>query len=642
MKRILNWFTLLIKKENDQKIKNYNLISDALNSQPVENKNLVEFKKLLDNEFEKILCNIITGVNHANTIKKMEKILYEMQLIAQCPKLYSKNIGALGGGFSSGKSSFINSFLDNSELILAEGINPVTVIPSYIVCDKKMKIKGISDKGGIFNISTDVYNSLSHRNVKNMFNFDLNRIIHYTMVQTQMNNEFFSNLCLIDTPGFNPSTSGNTKKDFENAQQYIKYAKFLIWLIDIKSGDIPKKDIEFIQKLDSFGTNINYPLYIVINKGKLKTQNEIVKISDKMEETLKDNYINYEGISAYDTKAKKEYLFKKMSIFDFLKEQNKPSEIYKELKKILLEVFKLYILSIRDKKEEDVINHRKVNTIILDAYVNKKFNFDKDVNNKTEESLNELLHYFDTKQKYINNIEMVKDIREKFINCLRKFCDDMGIKNKDFLICLECGEEVIDDNTICEKCKERSSELIKINDKIEENKTIASNDKQEKIEISLANNDIKSKKTNKKTKKTTKKKLKKKPNLAILIIIIAIIIGFLYKLGESQELTPVDTIKNFFFDTEINMISFPCETEKAFVSIIKGVLSEKTYTTFTMIEDEEYNTYSKQAYDAVIKRGGIFAKHKDKAYYLILSDNVNVFIWFKNEKQTIPLVFKLD
>ena len=46
-------------------------------------------------------------------------------------KLIGKNVVALGGGFSTGKSSFINSILD--EDILPYDIDPTTSVPTYIV-----------------------------------------------------------------------------------------------------------------------------------------------------------------------------------------------------------------------------------------------------------------------------------------------------------------------------------------------------------------------------------------------------------------------------------------------------------------------------------------------------------------------------
>ena len=56
--------------------------------------------------------------------------------------LIGKNIVALGGGFSSGKSSFLNAL--NGEAALPEDVDPSTSVPTYIVNGKKYKVLGIN------------------------------------------------------------------------------------------------------------------------------------------------------------------------------------------------------------------------------------------------------------------------------------------------------------------------------------------------------------------------------------------------------------------------------------------------------------------------------------------------------------------
>ena len=57
-------------------------------------------------------------------------------------KLIGKNIVALGGGFSSGKSSFLNSILGQE--ILPSGIRPSTSIPTYLVNGIDVEVHGIN------------------------------------------------------------------------------------------------------------------------------------------------------------------------------------------------------------------------------------------------------------------------------------------------------------------------------------------------------------------------------------------------------------------------------------------------------------------------------------------------------------------
>ena len=96
----------------------------------------------------------------------------------------------------------------------------------------------------------------------------------------------------------------------------------------------------------------------------------------------------------------------------------------------------------------------------------------------------------------------------------------------------------------------------------------------------------------------------------------------------------VDRIKNAFSDTKINVVSASCETQERFVSILEKALSE---VSGTLIEGEEFITYSDQAIDAVKKRDSLL---KDSVYFVRLPDNVNVYVWFKTEKDVTAYAYK--
>lgn len=57
-------------------------------------------------------------------------------------KLIGKNIIALGGGFSSGKSSFLNALM--GKMVLPADIDPSTSVPTYIVSGEKHNVMGIN------------------------------------------------------------------------------------------------------------------------------------------------------------------------------------------------------------------------------------------------------------------------------------------------------------------------------------------------------------------------------------------------------------------------------------------------------------------------------------------------------------------
>jgi ribosomal protein L40E len=447
-----------IPDERDIKIRNFELVSDALRAQSVENEYINEFTNLITDDFVK-LCSIEKGVNDAVPLQKLQYIQKEMQLIANCAALHSKTIGAIGGGFSSGKSAFINSFIDKAVICLAEGIRPVTAIPSYVVSADKPKISGVTFRGGRFDISLDMYKAISHKLLKS-FSFNLKEIILYTMVLAPMNPDLFGHLCLIDTPGYNPSTSGTSKTDFETAREYIKDANFLIWLVKITEGTMPKSDLDFFSKLE-FGQIPEKPLYIVATNAASRSLDTVEEVLDEIADVLDDHDIQYAGISAYDSKEKKLYARRKMDVFQFLQNHNKPSQKYIELKGILHGVFKDYVGEIHQSHEEKEIKRQEVKTLLGHALASGSIELD-DASNKLEEGLNNLVHYFHTKEDLSVRLQRVRDIRDKFLNCLDRFCDDAGVDRTVLPYCTNCGALLKPGEKVCSQCSGSPGETEKI------------------------------------------------------------------------------------------------------------------------------------------------------------------------------------
>jgi hypothetical protein len=438
-------------EEKNIKLKNFDLVSDALAAKPVENRFIAGFEGLINKEFIEF-CSIEQGLNDTIPLLQLNAMLKEMQLIANCPALHSKSLGAVGGGFSSGKSTFLNSFLTGSSVRLAEGMRPVTAIPSYVLRDEKPKILGITYKGGCFDISLEMYKAISHEFLKS-FSFNLKEIVLYTTVLAPMEPALFENLCLIDTPGYNPPSTGTAEQDFETAREYIKDARFLIWMVGLDSnGTIPKSDLDFLEKLD-FGKSEtpDRQLYIIANKAETKHQDAIEDILDVFEESLDDRDLSWAGISAYSSKTKKVYAFRKMPIHEFLTAHNKPSGRYEDLKGRLDEVFSLYITLIREDFHEKEERRKEVKRLLLDALESGHIDIDES-SSALQDGLNRLVKYFQHDESLDTRLDRVKQLRDSFIDCFHGFCDEMGIERTETIFCTVCGERLKKNATFCTEC----------------------------------------------------------------------------------------------------------------------------------------------------------------------------------------------
>jgi hypothetical protein len=182
----------------------------------------------------------------------------------------------------------------------------------------------------------------------------------FMIIGTNMN---YKHICFVDTPGYNPSSSGFTNEDINTAKEFLENSDVFIWLIGADAnGTISSTDIEFLQKLNLSQKK----LYVVLNKADLRTIDSLEDVLDEIEETLEDYDIEIEGISAYSSIMKEEFSYKNLSLFDFIEKYNNPlskqDEIIEKLKEIYI-TFKYNLLKTIKEKEEI---KKLLNSISLD------------------------------------------------------------------------------------------------------------------------------------------------------------------------------------------------------------------------------------------------------------------------------------
>jgi hypothetical protein len=362
----------------------YNLVGDILSAPSPNNAGVREFQTLLEQDFLDFANNDDSLAEEASALLKLQSIATELDLIASFPAIYSKNILAIGGGFSSGKSAFISSFFASDKIQLPIGIRPATAIPAYIIASKHEHIYGYSSNGGTVTIDPKLFEQISHDFVKS-FPFNLKDIMPVMAIETPMKQ--FDNICFIDTPGYNPSDieDGFTREDKNTATVYLEKANALLWLIGLDAhGTISASDLEFLEQLEID----NKPLYIIANKADLRSDNDLEDILDEISEALEDYDIEFAGISAYSANAEKEYTYLEVSLFDFLESQNSEVEIQNRLLEDIDSVMQMYEQAI----QEDISSHKSMlknlNALELDLLESGYDDYDEKFTNRLEEMKN--------------------------------------------------------------------------------------------------------------------------------------------------------------------------------------------------------------------------------------------------------------
>ncbi|GAA7333371.1 hypothetical protein MLS206_05710 [Helicobacter pylori] len=311
----------------------YDLIARILNAK-MENEGLEEYQHILDNEFL-AFSNEVEFKEQAVTLCTLQELGNELQLVASYPSLFQKSMVAVGGGFSVGKSSFLNHLL-GLNLKLPEAINPTTAIPTYCFKDKREALMGCSQNGGVVELPDF---SFDHKTL-NAFGFDLKIIMPFMILSAPLP---FKHLCFIDTPGHNPSNRGYTGGDRQASEEYLANAKYILWVIDCQHGTIQSDDLDYLQELyEKHGKQV----FTVLNKADRKIKNDLEKIATNIREVLEDKGVEILGIGAYSSKTERYQEIKEFSekspVFDslegFLQELDKRSEKQNEILSVLYAV----------------------------------------------------------------------------------------------------------------------------------------------------------------------------------------------------------------------------------------------------------------------------------------------------------------
>lgn len=264
----------------------YDLIARILNAK-TSNEGLEEYQQILNNEFLEFASSVDSLKEKEIALLTLQEIQKELQLVASYPSLFQKTIVAVGGGFSAGKSTFLNNLL-GLKLKLPEDMNPTTAIPTYCLKGQREVLMGFSQNGGMVELSNLAFN---HQFLKSL-GFNLKEIMPFMLLSAP--SVPFEFLCFIDTPGFNPANQGYTGGDKEASKESLKHAKHILWLVSCESGGIGSDDLEFLQELyEEEGKQV----FIVLSRADRRAKSQLEEVAKQIKETLRDMALSLKGFA---------------------------------------------------------------------------------------------------------------------------------------------------------------------------------------------------------------------------------------------------------------------------------------------------------------------------------------------------------
>lgn len=215
-------------------------------------------------------------------------------------QLIGKNIIALGGGFSSGKSSFLNAL--DGERALPEDVDPSTSVPTYIVHGDKHKVLGINIFDTKVEIQTREIKKIAHGfgEVEDddgeviTGNATLGHVLESVFLSTPK--QKYENIAFLDTPGYSKPDSEkySAKTDEQIARGQLNSSNFILWFVQSDAGTITEEDVKFIKTLRE-----DIPKLIILNKADKKPKKELKLIIEKIKSTLELKGVRYVDVLAY-------------------------------------------------------------------------------------------------------------------------------------------------------------------------------------------------------------------------------------------------------------------------------------------------------------------------------------------------------
>lgn len=338
--------------------------------------------------------------------KLKDFILYE--------PLIGKQVVALGGGFSSGKSTFLNTLLGTK--VLPAKIDPSTSVPTYIVQSATTAVQGINVFDAKMDLTLTDLKSIAHgfgrieddNDEQIADEVTLGHILKNLFVQIP--EQTFSNIAFLDTPGYSkPDEAGySVKTDEKIARAQLNTADFILWFVPADFGTISEEDIKFMKTLYA-----EIPLCIIVNKADKKADEELAEVIDKIKKVLDLKGVRYTDVLAFSRSSKKDY--DKQKIIAHLQKWNA-----KQQEATFAYNFKKLFVACREYYEEQILEeNRRLNRL------NKALTLGTD---DVQDYLLSLVSEIKYRLQLLKDAQQkLKKLQDEFFTQLKAVADQAGI-----------------------------------------------------------------------------------------------------------------------------------------------------------------------------------------------------------------------
>lgn len=259
--------------------------------------NLSRAEPSLTTELYEILPSIavIDPENYLSYSERLESLTRHIEHLLTHAATSKVSIG-IGGGFSTGKSRFINTLLNLD--ILPEAIEPCTAVATYLTYSESDHTQALNIFDSTIDIQQQQLKQLRHfvgDDSEN--NLHLSQLLKHVTIGSQQIK--WQNITFLDTPGYSKADAKNSIVNDESlALTQLSSVDHLVWLISAKNGTIRDEDIKFLHQLDC-----QTPIFIVVTQADLVNQKDVLPIMRSVQQHLEKNNIVIAGIMAWAAPA---------------------------------------------------------------------------------------------------------------------------------------------------------------------------------------------------------------------------------------------------------------------------------------------------------------------------------------------------
>ena len=299
------------------------------------------------------------------------------------------------GGFSAGKSTLINQFLEKS--ILSTSITPETALATELRYSENSYIEAIKKDDSIDRYEVSDSEKLKEKAEK------------YKYVKFYLNNQKLKSiepLILVDMPGFDAPIEHHNQAILN----YLHKGIYFIILTSVEDGNITKSMTREISNIMEFDKDFSFCL----SKTNLKPQNEIIEIKNKIQEQLED-YFDFNKEVILTTNKDSEELGKILGTINI-------EELFN---KIFLDELKYGYMDI-ESSINTIISTLKISKEEAQNVINELKNSIKNIINKKEQLIQE------TEERYSDsNIDGIINQVGIELNNQKDLLVSLAISNQD-------------------------------------------------------------------------------------------------------------------------------------------------------------------------------------------------------------------